>query len=119
MNPALRPDASLPEVLAARARDASDGRLVLNAACGLLLVGAMALFRPPVWPILASAGLCFIAFGFWGIADRELRERSDEPRSRLVSVLEIGRLACVVLGSLGGLVLVFSTLRLVLGTWIS
>jgi len=119
MNSALRPDASLPELLAARARGASDGSLVLNAACGLLLIGAMALLRPSVWPLVGSIGLCLIAFGFWGITDRELGERANEPRSPVVSVLEIGRTTCVVLGALGALVLVFSTLRFALGTWIS
>src|SRR5262245_47887675 len=119
MNSALRPDASLPEILAERARGASDGRLVFNAACGLLLIAAMALLRPSVWPLVGSIGLCLSAFGFWGITDRELRERANEPRSRLVSALEIGRRACVVLGAMGALVLVFSTLRFALGTWLS
>jgi len=44
MNPALRPDASLVEFLMARARAASDGRLVLDALGGLLLALAIAVW---------------------------------------------------------------------------
>jgi hypothetical protein len=45
MNSVSRSGASLPELLAARARGASDGRLVLDVVGGLLAAGAALLWR--------------------------------------------------------------------------
>jgi len=82
-----RPDASLPEFLAARARHASDGRLAIDALAGLLVAGAVAYWGGPGSPFLFSIAICFFAFGVWGIADRELGERpAAAPRVRLALV---------------------------------
>ena len=76
VNSVLRPDVGLPELLAARARSASDTRLVLDVAGGLLASGVAVAWRPAAWFPMLSAALCFAAFGCWGIADRELAERA-------------------------------------------
>lgn len=119
INPALRPDASLPEILAARARSASDGRLAIDVIGGFVLGSLAAVFRFHGWPVLLCAGICFVAFGAWGIADREVRERAAGPRTRLVVALEYLRVGSVVLGGLAALAMIFGVLGLTLGTWIS
>ena len=119
INPALRPDASLPEILMARARSASDGRLVADVIGGFLLATLAAVFRFHGWPVVLSAGICFAAFGAWGIADREVRERASGPRTRLVGALEYLRVLSAVLGGLAALAMIFGALGLALGTWIS
>src|SRR5690606_34896387 len=57
----------LAEFLAARARGASGRRLVADAVGGVLVVVAMLVWRPSWWLLVLLAGLCFAAFGFWGI----------------------------------------------------
>src|SRR5688572_23537105 len=67
LNPMVQTEANgapttLAGVLAGRARQASDGRLVLDTASGLV-VGALALaFRPPAWPVILSAAVSLLAF---------------------------------------------------------
>jgi hypothetical protein len=119
MNPALRPDASLSEFLAARARAASDGRLVVDVivgCCGALAVSA---WRPIGWLALLGISLCLAAFGGWGIADRELRERGDAPRARVVRMLAILRIALAAVGVLAAIATMVTVLGIMLGTWIS
>lgn len=72
-----RPDANLPEFLAARARHASDTRLTLDALAGLMLAAVVAYWNGPGASFLVSVGACFFAYGVWGIADRELGERPN------------------------------------------
>lgn len=73
-------DARLDELLAARARAASDGRLVIDVIIGAALVGAALVWRPFAWVVMGSVGCCLLAFGAWGISDREIRERTRERR---------------------------------------
>jgi hypothetical protein len=114
-----RTDASLPEVLAARARSASDLRLVLDAGGGALAVIGILLWRPPGWTLLASAALCFAAFGAWGIADRELRERPAESREVSTRALRAARVLAAIVGGVAAALLLFGMLGVALGTWIS
>lgn len=111
--------ATLPAMLAGRARAASDGRLVLDVLGGVLAASALALWRPPAWLLLFGAAVCFAAFGFWGIADRELRERSASPASRGVWTLEAARWVSGLVGLLAVLLVIFTILGRMLGTWIS
>ena len=68
-------DASLPELLAARARSSSDLRLTLDVAVGLAAGAVAVWWHPTGWIVALSAALCFAAFGAWGLADRALRAR--------------------------------------------
>ena len=118
----LPPDARLPELLVARARGASDGRLALDLAGGLVAAGAALAWRPSGWLVLLSAALCFAAFGAWGIADREARERPGAGgRSPIspVSLLRGARALAALVGAAAVVTLLFATLALALGTWIS
>jgi hypothetical protein len=108
---------TLASVLVRRARQASDGRLVLDAVSGLV-VGALALaFRPPAWPVVLSAAVSILAFGTWGISDRALREA--EAGSRGAHALRALCVATAALGALGVVALAATTMAFMLGTWIS
>lgn len=110
---------SLPQFLAQRARNASDGRLVLDGAAGLLLATGAAVARPLGWMILAPAGGCLAAFGFWGIIDRELSERRPRIGTVARALLQTARVVAAGLGVLGGLGVIYGSLAVMLGTWIS
>lgn len=119
MNPALRPDASLAEFLVARARSASDGRLVLDVVVGSLLALGLAMWRPIGWISLVAGSLCLVAFGIWGIADRELREREQESPSAIVLVLRAARAMATLVGGVAVVTALFAGLGVALGKLIS
>jgi hypothetical protein len=111
---------SLPQFLARRARGASDGRLAFDAAAGLIAVAmAATVIRSSFNLILAAAGTCFLAFGLWGIADRELVERHPTIGPIGGGLLVAVRAFAGALGVIGGLGLIFGGLAVALGTWIS
>jgi hypothetical protein len=115
--PANGSELTFQSLLAARARTASDARLALDTAVGLIAGTVAVALRPPAWAVLASAALCLVAFGLWGIIDRSLREQPAGTRGhRVLSAL---RAAAAALGALGALALVATGMALMLGTWIS
>ncbi len=114
-----RPDASLPEFLAARARHASDSRLVLDAVGGFTLAASAVLWGGPGWIILTAAGACFFGFGCWGIADRELGERAGTGPEYARRLLEMACLVSCVIGAVACVALLLSLLGLALGRLIS
>jgi hypothetical protein len=116
---APRTDAGLPELLAARARNASDVRLALDVAGGLLAAAVLLVWRPPAWPVSLSAALCFAAFGAWGIAERELHDERLDAGGRDARVLRALRSLATAVGTLAAFVLFFGALGLALGTIIS
>lgn len=107
---------SLAALLARRARATPDGRLAIDAAVGLLVVAAALQWRPPAWPALASAALCVLAFGLWGIADREWGEASAGPRRRWLAT---GRTLAALLGAAAAVALLLTVMAALVGTWIS
>jgi hypothetical protein len=108
---------TLGDLLVARARRASDGRLVSDVIGGALVAFIALLWRPAGWLPLLSAGCCLAAFGAWGISDRVIREQVGGGRSS--RVLTIARAAAAIVGAVAGLALIFSLWGLALGTWIS
>jgi len=120
INPALRPDASLFEFLVARARAASDGRLVVDVLVGSGIALASAVWRPIGWSSVGGAAVALAAFGLWGIADREARERATAGAStRVIRTLHGVQVVTALLGFCSAIGAVFSALGLALGTWIS
>jgi hypothetical protein len=105
-------DATLPELLAARARGASDLRLAADVAGGALVAAAALFWRPRAWILLVAAARCFVAFGLWGIADRA----SGTPARRLPRAL---RALAAALGTLAALALAAGIVAIGLGTIIS
>jgi hypothetical protein len=106
---------SLPEILANRARHVSDRRLVLDVAVGLTAAAAIAVLRPPLWLPLAALAFCLVAFGLWGILDREVSDASTV--GRRAKVLAFTR---NVVAAAGGALAVFCGLTFFfafLGYW--
>ncbi len=95
---------SLPQMLAQRARKASDRRLALDAALGLIAAAGFAILRPPLWIPLSALAFCLGAFGVWGILDREAVDAGGAgDRAKVLSwarggVAIIGGAAAVLFG---------------------
>lgn len=91
---------SLPELLVARARLASDRRLVLNAVVGLVGASGSAILRPPLWMPLTALAFCLSAYGIWGILDREVADETQRRGLRLArdTVAVMGAVAAAVFG---------------------
>src|SRR5688572_26654276 len=78
--PLSEQEETLGEILATQARRASDSLLAGHAIAATLALVGIAAWRGPLWDIRLSVAVCLLAFGIWGIADRDLR--SDAARSR-------------------------------------
>lgn len=109
---------NLGEFLAARARRTSDGWLAVITGSGLV-VGVGSVLQGGAWMLLSAVALCLVAFGAWGISDRELQEREQAARSASLAALRVARGLAAVVGGLAALALLFAALALTLGTWIS
>jgi hypothetical protein len=110
-------EVSLVEFLARRARGASDARLAGDAVIGFVVAVASLLARGPVWYLFASAGICFLSYGAWGIADRELN--GGPAAGAAVRWLIIARIAAAVVGFAAVTLLVLGALGVALGRIIS
>jgi hypothetical protein len=108
-------DASLPEFLATRARHASDARLAIDVGAGLVVASAAVLWRGTAWVVIASAAGCFLAYGGWGIADRELGEREPTGLPATKS-LRAARAAAAVTGAIAAIALLISGLAVAFGS---
>jgi len=115
---APRPDANLLQLLAARARHASDGRLAANALGGFAAAVVAAKWAGPAWELLLCAGMSFCCFGLWGIADRELGERPDAP-IRTITTLRVVKRVAAIAGFASATLLALATLAILLGRMIS
>jgi hypothetical protein len=115
---ALRPDATLAEVLVQRARSSSDRRLALDAGVGIVAALALGWWRPAGWMVLVSIAIGFAAFGGWGIADRELNEGRSQPRL-LTAFLKAVEIVSVAVAVVAAIVVTFHLFALLLGRWIS
>lgn len=73
---------SLGEFLADRARSASDDKLAWQAIGAVITAVAIAFWRGPAWDIRLALMTCLLAYGLWGIADRDLANAS-RPRGQL------------------------------------
>ena len=108
---------SLTALLAERARQASDVRLVLDAATGFIAAALVLVFRPPLWFPLTSLALSLGAFGAWGILDREANDATHGAgRHRTVIV---ARAVIAFLGALAAILGVVSLFFGLIGPWIS
>ena len=108
---------TLPDLLAQRARNASDKRLVVDAAIGLAGAASVAVLRPPLWIPLAALAFCLGAFGVWGILDREAVDASDGGRrSRFLAG---ARAITAALGGTAAAIFGVSLFFSLLGQWIS
>lgn len=106
---------SLPDLLVARARQASDRRLAIDAAAGLAGSALLAVLRPPLWLPLTALAFCLGAFGLWGILDREAGDSGNTPRPIIIW----SRSAIAVAGGVAAAVFGFGLFFALLGQWIS
>jgi len=110
---------SITEALIQRARTRSDARLSADLIGGTFVATAAAVWRPAGWFVIASAALCFAAFGAWGFADRLLNDGGQPTSSSFFSFLLVFRTIAVAVGVVSALLLLFGAADLVMGTWIS
>jgi hypothetical protein len=115
----LRPDASLPEFLAHRARSAGRLRLALDVALGIAGTSAVLYWKPTASLILASAALCFFAYGSWGLVDRAHSYALPKGKRIVTSFLEIICVFLAALGSVAAAGILFGVWAAAIGTWIS
>ena len=115
---AMQNDNSLGDALVQHSRRASIRRLTLDVAGGLLTVALAAAWTPPGWIVLASAALCFAAFGAWALADRLLDPPGRVSNSAVAATLLILRPVAIAVGMAAVLILVFGGLEIAMGTFI-
>jgi hypothetical protein len=107
-------DASLSDFLVTRARRSSDARLALDVAAGFVVAIAGAFWGGPFRVVITSAAGCFLAYGAWGIVDRELLERRGS-EGRGVRALRLARVVAAIVGTLAAVMLLVSGLAVALG----
>ncbi len=116
--PQAEQSANLYALLAARARRASDGRLVTDAALGTVALG-VAVFVHPHWWAVVMPFVSIGALGFWGIADRELAAAKLSLASRRHRALAIAKWTAVVVGTGAAVVAGAMFMVVAMGTIIS
>jgi len=109
------PNASLAEILRARAFRTPQDRLLIDIVGGVLVVAAAAWARPAGWVALAAAAACFFAYGGWAIADRNLQARPWPESIPNESLWGAVRGAMAVIGIAAFALLLFATLGIALG----
>src|SRR5688500_14009156 len=114
-----RPDAGLPEFLAARARHSSDARLALDASLGFIVAAVAVSWQFAGWHVVLCVAACFFAFGTWRIADRELGERRLSASRAVVMFLRSVQAISVIIGGLAVATLLLTFMAVVLGRIIS
>src|SRR4051812_47247682 len=107
------PEVSLTDFLARRARTSSDARLIIDAVIGFVVAIASLLAQGPVWALFTSAGICFLSYGAWGIADRELGERVGTGVA--TRGLALARIASGLIGFIAAAALVVGVLGVAIG----
>jgi hypothetical protein len=116
---ARRPDASLLEFLAARARSSSARRLTLDSVTGAAVVVAVIRWDSNLQIVVASAAACFLAYGVWGLLDRAGFMTLGRGWKRLAGAVYALRALSALFGVLAALSLMLAVWALALGTWIS
>jgi hypothetical protein len=112
-------DSDLPTMLAEKARNSSDARLAADATGGFIVAVVSLLVPFPFWYLALAVGGCFLGFGAWGIADRELRERAAGASRGLVRTLRIVKVLATIVGAVSAAVLAIMILGVAIGRVIS
>jgi hypothetical protein len=110
-------NASLAEVLRARAFRAPADRLWIDIVGGALVGGVALWARPSGWVSVVAAALCFASYGAWAVAERRLRTATAPAPS--VARWRVVHALAAVAGLSAFTLLLFSTLGIALGRIIS
>jgi hypothetical protein len=116
---ALRPDASLLEFLAHRARSASVRRLWIDALSGAAVFAAALWAQPAAQLVIASMAACLMCYGAWGLLDSARSRLAIRGWSRSAGVFDGLSAIVASLGILGAACFLFAVWAMALGTWIS
>ena len=112
----LPTNASLAELLSARARRTPRDRLAIDIVGGLLLLAAALWAQPSGWVVIAAVGGCFTAYGTWAIAEINLLPRpwpEPAPREALWRPVQV---AAAIVGLFAFVLLLFALLGVALGS---
>jgi len=116
---ALRPDASLFEFLAHRARSAPVRRLAIDAAGGIAVAAAAFWAKPAAQFLIASFAVCLFSYGAWGLVDRVRSRVAISGSPRIAGLVDALGALCSLLGVLAAVGVLLSIWAAALGTWIS
>lgn len=111
----LPTNATLSEVLSARARRTPRDRLVVDIVGGALIAGAAAWARPGGWVALAAAACCLGAYGLWALAEVQLLPRSWPERIRFERTWRVLQPSAALVGIAAFVVFLFAALGVALG----
>ena len=115
----LDPNASLAEVLSARAKRTPMDRLLIDLVGGALVVLVAAWARPGGWVALAAAAGCFLGYGAWAIAERKLQAVPWPETVKHEQVWRAVRAGAAVVGIAAFVLMLFATMGLALGSIVS
>jgi hypothetical protein len=113
-----RQEETLSQFLASRARHTTHTRLTGQAVGAMLAAVAIAVWRGPAWEIRLSIAAGLLAFGVWGLADRELAG-AVSPWHRPSPALRVTKVIAAVLGFAAAAFLMMALLGRALGRIIS
>lgn len=115
----LPSNASLGTILHERALNATPTRLLLDVGVGTAIAVAGWWFHPRLWIVIVCAGLCFVMYGLWATAERQLELGPDDMSQAEESMLGVVRVVAALTGLASALIMTFSLVTGMLGTWIS
>ena len=116
---ALRPDASLPEFLAYRARSAPILRLAAEGLTAVAVLVAAIWWNPAAQLVVVSVSTCFLCYASWGLLDRATGHAASRGWRAAATIFRALSSVLVGIGFLAGGGVLFSIWALALGTWIS
>ncbi len=115
----LPSNASLAEILSARAKRTPMDRLLIDLVGGGLVVLVAAWARPGGWVALAATAGCFLSYGAWAIAERKLRAVSWPESAPHEEVWRAVRGGAAVVGIAAFVLMLFATMGIALGSIVS
>lgn len=112
-------EASLAEVLGARAKRTPMDRLLIDLVGGGLVMLVAVWARPSGWVVLAAAAGCLLAYGAWAIAERKLLAVPWPESVPHEQVWRAVRGGAAVVGIAAFVLLLFAAMGLALGSIVS